>query len=119
MDEDPNVGQPPTSAGSAAGPPTWEWQAPRASVGCTARRCLRHCSGAPSRARSADPSRQPRRTRPVHSVERVGDRDQPGADPAVAFPPGPPAQFPELMSSRITKSAVRFRRGTTRAILPN
>jgi hypothetical protein len=44
--------------------------------------------------------RQPCGTCPVHPVERIGDRDQPGADPAVALPPGLPAQFAELTSSR-------------------
>jgi hypothetical protein len=34
-------------------------------------------------------SRQPCGPRPVHSIERVGDRDQPGADPPVALPPLP------------------------------
>ena len=30
----------------------------------------------------------------IHSVERISNRDQPGADPSVALPPGLPAQFP-------------------------
>jgi hypothetical protein len=37
--------------------------------------------------------RQPRGIRPIHPVEGIGDRDQPGADPAVILPPGLPAQF--------------------------
>jgi hypothetical protein len=38
-------------------------------------------------------SRQPRRRRPVHPVQRIGERDQPGADPPVMFAPRLPAQF--------------------------
>jgi hypothetical protein len=38
-------------------------------------------------------SRQPRGRRPVHPVQRIGERDQPGADPAVVFAPRLSAQL--------------------------
>ena len=66
---------------------------PEGYVGCTARRSPRRSCGAPSRARSADP-RQQSGTRPIHPVERVGNRDQPGADPCRHSPAGPAGAVP-------------------------
>src|SRR5262249_45501398 len=36
---------------------------------------------------------QPRGARAIHALQRVGDRDQPGADATIARPPRPPAQL--------------------------
>jgi hypothetical protein len=36
---------------------------------------------------------QPRCANSIHPFQRVGDRDQPGADATIAFPPRSPAQL--------------------------
>ncbi len=62
-------------------------------------------SGAPSRARSAAPSRPAARRSPDPSRRAHWRSRAAGPDPAVALPSSAPAQFFELMSSRIARAA--------------